>query len=923
MADRSGIGLFTTPQSQSAAYINATYETSSEVDLAPEETPSVYESFRMPRPTNNDNDPNIRITQPPKTKVNRRLQIALVLVGIICAALVATVVWLLVHTQKEKTTNHCISSPCKNGAKCENSVASFRCSCSSSYQGTWCDNDVNECMNNPCARGATCRNNHGSFDCDCLPGFTGKLCQLEICECSSHPCQNGGTCVDMMNSYQCLCSAGYYGTNCQEADHCRSTPCQNGAICRNETLSYSCSCPYRYTGRNCESAFVSSHPYRLIGININSKYGGRVEVYHNGDWGTVCDDSWDNTDARVFCKSLSLLYSNALAVESAYFGQGKGTIWLDDVGCTGSESSIGSCGHNGWAVENCNHAEDAGVLCMKLFVTPQNQSAVYVNAIYETSSDADHALVEESNVYESLRIPRPNANDPKLRFAQLPKTNVNRRLQIALVLTGIICAALVAIVVWSLAFTPKENSDQRNNNLVSTNNESNDVNECMNNPCARGATCSNNHGGFDCHCLPGFTGKLCQLEISECSSRPCQNGGTCVDMVNSYQCLCSAGYYGTNCQVNDLCRSRPCQNGATCMSHAITYSCSCPHGYTGSNCETTTNHCLSQPCKNGAECVDLVGSFRCSCTLGFQGARCEADINECYNSPCALGATCQNSYGGFHCTCPGGFTGTYCQFGIDECSSRPCQNGGTCVDMVNSYRCFCSAGYYGTNCQVRDHCRNQPCRNGSTCRSQTSTYFCSCRSGYTGRNCESGIDECSSRPCQNGGTCVDMVNSYRCFCSAGYYGTNCQVRDHCRNQPCRNGATCRSQTSTYSCSCRSGYTGRNCESDLLYRSLYRLFGKIANGKYSGRVEVYHNGVWGTVCDDGWDNTDARVFCRSLGLPYSRALGIQRAYFGQGNGTIWLDNVHCTGSESNIASCSHNGWESHDCSHSEDAGDICY
>ncbi len=47
----------------------------------------------------------------------------------------------------------------------------------------------------------------------------------------------------------------------------------------------------------------------------------------------------------------------------ATFGQGTGLIILDNVGCSGTESSIFDCPHNGVGVHNCAHSEDAGAVC--------------------------------------------------------------------------------------------------------------------------------------------------------------------------------------------------------------------------------------------------------------------------------------------------------------------------------------------------------------------------------------------------------------------------------------------------------------------------------------------------------------------------------------------------------------------------------
>ena len=97
---------------------------------------------------------------------------------------------------------------------------------------------------------------------------------------------------------------------------------------------------------------------RLVGGSLPNE--GRLEVYYNGEWGTVCSNGWDDYDSSLVCTQLGF----KSATWSRRFESGTGRILLDNVICTNKDTVLASCAHFGVGITStCDHSKDVGIKC--------------------------------------------------------------------------------------------------------------------------------------------------------------------------------------------------------------------------------------------------------------------------------------------------------------------------------------------------------------------------------------------------------------------------------------------------------------------------------------------------------------------------------------------------------------------------------
>ncbi|XP_071950470.1 uncharacterized protein [Antedon mediterranea] len=269
--------------------------------------------------------------------------------------------------------------------------------------------------------------------------------------------------------------------------------------------------------------FVNSQSTRLNG---GAYYEGRVEVYYyttscniwgscsyNWQWGTVCDDSFSTAEGRVACRSVG--FNDVVSVTS-YFGGGGGPIWLDDLGCSGSESYLWHCYFPSWGGNDCSHGEDIGVVCDidECATGPCHNGGACTDGI------ASYTCSCTTGFYGSV-----------CQFIDECASNPCQY-------NG---ACTDGSSMYTCACVP---------GITGVNCETN-INECASSPCQNGGTCVDDINQYTCECTSAWEGTHCEIEIDECLSNPCQNGGTCTDYVDRYECACTAWYYSTECQLLD------------------------------------------------------------------------------------------------------------------------------------------------------------------------------------------------------------------------------------------------------------------------------------------------------------------------------------------------------------------------------------
>ncbi|KAL0153183.1 hypothetical protein M9458_051510, partial [Cirrhinus mrigala] len=637
------------------------------------------------------------------------------------------------------------------------------------------------------------------------------------------------------------------------------------------------SCFHKY---NVELMCADRVNVRLVGGH--SRCAGRVEVLHRGQWGTVCDDYWDMTDAAVVCRELDC-GEPVDALGGAHYGQGSGPIWMSYVVCNGSESTLKNCGSRGWSKSNGDHDYDAGVICSEVRLVGGSRCSGRLEILHDQTwmSVCDAA------------------------FDQQDAEVVCRELD---------CGAPVQVL--GAAAFGKGDTQMWTQEIQCRGNES-QIHLCPTSPSHKNNCSQNSNVRLTC---ADATNVRLVGGNSPCAGR--------VEVLHRGQwgTVCDEDWDMTDAAV--VCRELDCGEPVDALTDA--------HFGPGSG-----------QIWMRAFCSGL-----------------ESTLKNCESAGWGIHTCSHNGDAGVICSV---YTDLRLVNGPDYCSGRVelhfLNEWGTVCDAVWDMRaasvlcrqlnCGIAVSVVGSDwfgegsgeiwADVFDYDGNETklseCSISSWSRAECSHrrdvgVICSNSSlalhdglvRLSGeRQCEGEVEvfihQVWRRVLQDSWSLTEssvVCRQLGCGSVLNFYGSTSSSPE------CVTGFQC-SGSEAHLGNCSSPQT-LNCSSTqqlsitCLGRGSIRLVG--SGGDCAGRLEVFHSGSWGTVCDDSWDIKDAHVVCRQLQCGVALSNQQVPAWFGPGSGPIWLDEVECEGNETSLWSCSSPGWGKHDCNHKEDVGVVC-